>query len=273
MKNIGNLRKMVAQLSEPIDYYLVLNEEHIHLNPLLNHKISLQFTSKINCVSCNRHIKKCFHQGFCYPCFKKLAMCDMCILKPELCHYHNGTCREPEWGKSNCFIPHIVYIANSSGIKVGISRESQIPTRWIDQGAIQALQIIRVQSRFQSGLIEKEIAKIIPDKTNWRKMLQANFDEADLLLVRDRIIEQVANAIQEISKQFDFGNIEILTNEKVVDIKYPVLKYPTKVKSLNFDKTPKITEVLQGIKGQYLIFNENVINIRKFSGYEVEFSS
>lgn len=272
MSTTGNLRKMQVINNNPVDYYLVLNKDKIYLNPLIGKKITLHFTQKINCVACNNAINKTFNQGYCYHCFKTLAQCDMCILKPELCHFHKNTCREPQWGVQNCFVPHIVYLANTSGLKVGISRENNIPIRWIDQGAQSAIPIIRVQSRFQSGLIEKEIAKNISDKTNWRKMLEGEQPQIDLESGRDQVFYKIASKIQKISKNFPFGDIELLMNEKIVVFQYPVKQYLSKIKSFNFDKESQVTGILQGIKGQYLIFDSGVINIRKFSGYEINFT-
>ncbi|NVK88325.1 MAG: DUF2797 domain-containing protein, partial [Gammaproteobacteria bacterium] len=164
----GTLKKMVAQLAQPVQYSLPVGDSLIPLNPLLEQSISLKFTGKIYCANCGNATKKSFSQGFCYPCMKKLASCDMCIMKPETCHYHEGTCREPEWGEKNCFIPHFVYLSNTSGLKVGITRHSQVPTRWIDQGATQAVQLLQVATRQQSGLVEVAFKDLIADKTNWR---------------------------------------------------------------------------------------------------------
>ena len=266
----GSLRKMSATLNPIVEYHLALADKKIFLNDYLGKEISLTFNGKINCISCNRLLKKSYQQGYCFPCTQKLAACDLCILKPERCHYQHGTCREPAWGKQHCFKPHIVYLANTSGLKVGITRKSQVPTRWIDQGAIAALPIIQVQSRYQSGLIEIKIAESIADKTNWRKMLQGNIEPIDLAVARDKLLSAVAESIQEISSKFNFGEIEILTSEEVVNLNYPVINYPEKIKSLNLDKNPLITGVLQGIKGQYLILDCGVLNIRNFSGYQVE---
>jgi hypothetical protein len=180
-----------------------------------------------------------------------------------------GTCREPEWGQKSCFIPHIVYLANSSGLKVGVTRETQLPTRWIDQGAIQALPILRVQSRHQAGVLEVAIAKLVADKTDWRKMLRGSNDKIDMLAKRDEIFAEVAITIQEIAGKFKFGDIEILTAEPVQEFNYPVLQYPEKITSIDLDKTPQINCKLQGVKGQYLLFDSGVINLRKYTGYEI----
>lgn len=277
-KYTGQLYKMAGLKAGTIEYTFVLKQDGVALaglpsvNEFLGKNLTMEFTGNINCIACHRALKKTFQQGYCFPCAKKLASCDMCILKPENCHFHLGTCREPNWGLSNCFVPHIVYLANSSGIKVGVTRETQVPHRWIDQGAIQALPIMRVQSRIQAGLLEVLIAKHVADKTNWRKMLQGGNDKIDLAAKRNELFFELSSSIQEIASKFKFGQFELLTSESVNEFNYPVLQYPQKISSLCFDKTPKISGTLQGIKGQYLIFDTGVINLRKYTGYEVSIS-
>lgn len=274
-KMTGQLHKMAGTISEPIKYNFVLKQDGavidglVPVNEYLGQHLNLTFTGKINCISCNRTITKTFQQGYCFPCAKRLAACDMCLLKPQNCHFHLGTCREPEWGLQHCFTPHIVYLANSSGLKVGITRETQIPTRWIDQGAIQALPILRTQSRYQAGLLEVAIAKLVSDKTDWRKMLRDGNDKIDMLAKRDEIFYEIATTIQAIAAKFKFGDIEILTAEAVYEFNYPVLQYPDKISSFDLDKIPQINDMLQGIKGQYLLFKSGVINLRKYTGYEI----
>ena len=267
---LGCLRKMKTELTKPVTYQLPLTDELVDLNPLIGKKVTLRYSGQIFCVHCNRKIKKSFNQGYCYPCFTSLAQCDMCILKPETCHYDKGTCREPAWGEAFCFQPHYVYLANSSGIKVGITRQTQIPTRWIDQGAVQALPILKVQSRFISGLVEVAIANHVSDKTSWQRMLKNQVEPADLIAKRDELLAECASELADIEQRFGDQAIEYLPDAEVVDIQFPVEIYPAKVKSFNFDKQPEVSGVLQGIKGQYLLFDTGVINIRKFAGYEVE---
>lgn len=273
----GSLKKMHTRLnqdrSKPVLYELPLGDQLIALNPLLGKSIKLVYSGKILCLHCNRPIKKSFNQGYCYPCFTTLAQCDMCIMKPETCHYEAGTCREPEWGKEFCFQPHVVYLANSSSIKVGITRQTQIPTRWIDQGAVQALPIFKVQSRYISGLIEIAIAKHVSDKTSWQQMLKSKAEPIDLIAKRDELIAVCEPELTEITQRFEQQAIEILADEPIVDIHFPVDNYPVKIKSFNLDKNPEVSGVLHGIKGQYLLLDTGVINIRKFTGYEVEFST
>ncbi len=268
----GLLNKMHVRLESTVQYELPLSDQRIALNPLLGKAIKLTFTGNIRCVHCSRTIKKSFNQGYCYPCFISLAQCDMCIMKPETCHYEAGTCREPSWGEEFCFKPHIVYLANSSGIKVGITRQTQIPTRWIDQGAVQALPIFKVQSRYMAGLIEIAIAKHVSDKTSWQQMLKNHVDPLDLADKRDELVSKCDVELTEIIKRFGLQAIEFLVDESSVDICFPVDTYPVKIKSFNLDKNPEVSGILQGVKGQYLLLDTGVINIRKFSGYEVEFA-
>ena len=267
----GYTEKMRTQLSNPVQYQLLLNDDSIDLNPYLGKAITLRFTGNIACVHCHKPIKKTFNQGYCYPCFRSLAQCDMCIMKPETCHYHLGTCREPEWGKTFCFQPHIVYLANSSGIKVGITRQTQIPTRWIDQGAVQALPIFKVSSRYLAGLIEVVLAKHVSDKTSWQQMLKSQPQPIDLAAQRDSLLAACATELADICQKFPPAAIELLSDEQVVNIQFPINHYPDKLKSFNFDKDPDVSGVLQGIKGQYLLLDTGVLNIRKFTGYELEF--
>ncbi len=268
----GNLRKMRSQLDKPVRYELLLSDEVVSLNAMIGKEIKLNYTGRIACVHCGRVTKKSFNQGYCYPCFSSLAQCDMCIMKPETCHYSAGTCREPAWGESFCMQTHYVYLANSSGIKVGITRQNQIPTRWIDQGAVQALLIFKAQSRLISGLIEVAIAKHISDKTSWQKMLKNNVEAIDLIGKRDELMATCKPELDDIIRQFGEIAFEYLQNEQAIDIHYPAIRYPDKVKSFNLDTNPEISGILEGIKGQYLLLDTGVINLRKYAGYELAFS-
>ena len=264
----GALRKMKAKLARPVEYQLPIGDELVDLNPLIGHSLSLSFQGEIHCIHCGRDTKKSFNQGYCFPCFKSLAECDMCIMRPETCHFHLGTCRDSEWAMGHCMQSHFVYIANSSGIKVGITRGSQIPTRWIDQGALQAVPVFKIRSRYHSGLLEAAIKKYVSDRTDWRKMLKGGGDMVDLKQKASEIIDQARPDLDGIEAEGDQIEWEAL-DEPVVEIAYPVLSYPEKVTSLNFDKTPEVGGILNGIKGQYLILDSGVINIRKFAGYRV----
>ena len=269
----GNLRKMRAELdsedsSKPVEYFLPLGEQEVPLNLYIGKTLKLEYLGAITCQHCGRKTKKSFSQGYCFPCMKKLAQCDMCIMKPETCHYHEGTCREPEWGEKNCFVPHYVYLSNTSGLKVGITRHTQIPTRWIDQGATQATIMFEVSTRQQSGFVEMAFKDLIADKTNWRTMLKENQADRDLLVEAKDLKAKLQESMNQVIQSFPADDIEDQVND-VLSINYPVLEFPSKIKSHNFDKNPLVEGTLMGIKGQYLLFDTGVINIRKFTSYDV----
>jgi len=274
----GSLRKLratlgVAAFEKSVNYSLPVGDVEIPLNELLGRRIKLNYLGLISCVNCGRKTNKSFNQGHCYPCFQKLASCDSCIMSPEKCHFDAGTCREPEWAQLHCLQPHVVYLANSSGLKVGITRGTQVPTRWIDQGAVQALPIFGVQTRLQSGLLETLLRQHVADKTNWRTMLKGQTDPIDLASERDRLLALCADGIQELQQRFGLQAIQLLPDAETLTIAYPVLQHPTKVVSLDLEKSPQIAGTLLGIKGQYLILDTGVINIRKYGAYQVSFST
>lgn len=259
---------MRAEVKEPLEYFLPLGEQEIPLAPCLGKALRMVFTGTICCRGCGRNTSKSFNQGYCYPCFKRLAACDMCIVKPEQCHFAAGTCREPEWGLAHCFQPHIVYLANSSGLKVGITRQSQVPTRWIDQGASAALPILQVDSRLQSGLAEVLLARHVADKTHWQALLKGEPEEIDLYASRDRLLLACEAELALLNKQFP-GAIKSLPEATVQRFRYPVLEYPRKIKSLSFDTQKEVSGTVLGIKGQYLLLDSGVINIRKHTSYVI----
>lgn len=268
----GALRKLRSEHGAPVQYALPVGETSVALNPLLGEQVQLQFNGAIACLHCGRKTRKSFNQGYCYPCFQSLAQCDSCIVSPEKCHYFAGTCREPAWGEQFCLQPHVVYLANSSGVKVGITRGTQVPTRWIDQGAVQALPIVAVQTRQQAGLVEQTFKRHVADKTNWRTMLKGQLDSLDLAAERDRLLEACRAELDELQERFGIQAIQPLTAQPLV-FDYPVLQYPAKVVSLDLDKNPLAAGRLLGIKGQYLMLDTGVINIRKYGAYHVTFSA
>jgi len=269
----GLMRKMGNALDATVSYEMRLGEESLPLNGYLGETIRLQFHGEINCIECGRKTNKSFSQGYCYPCFQKLAACDLCIMSPERCHFDEGTCREPEWGEEFCMQPHIVYLANSSTVKVGITRINQVPTRWIDQGAIQAIPIMRVSTRQQSGFVEVAFKQEVSDRTSWQAMLKNATEPMDLAEKRDELFQKLESDLTELENRFGLQALQKITDVPQAEINYPVLNYPAKVKSLNLDKQPVVEGQLQGIKGQYLILDTGVINVRKFTSYLVEFSA
>lgn len=272
----GFLHKMQATVPNKEDnivqYDLCLGDNKLAVNNFLGKNIQLTFLGEIVCQGCSVKTPKSYGQGYCYKCFSNLAQCDICIMSPEKCHYAAGTCREPEWGEEFCMTDHIVYLANSSGLKVGITRASQIPTRWIDQGAKQALPIFRVATRQQSGFIEDILREQVADKTNWRALLKEEAISLDLLAERDRILTNSYAMIAKLQATHGIQAIQPIENQPVVEFNYPVNSYPTKIVSHNLDKNPVMQGQLRGIKGQYWILDTGVINIRKYTAYQVSVS-
>lgn len=266
----GPLRKMHTESCRDVQYHLPVGEESLALNPLIGKPFALTYLGDMHCIHCDRAIKKSFQQGYCYPCYRELLSCDLCMIHPVRCHSQHGPCDESHWAHANCNKPHIVYLANSSGLKVGITRNSQIPTRWIDQGAVQALPIFQVSNRYQSGVIEAALSEFVNDKTNWRAMLKGVPPVIDLVQARDELLNQAASQLESVLQTFDNEAIMPYPDAAPVEIVYPVERYPETIKSLNFDKMPEINGTLLGIKGQYLILDSGVINIRKFGGYNIE---
>ena len=273
----GFLRKMSSTVPEggcrpnhPVEYFLRLDDDAHPINAWIGATLSLTFTGRIDCIECGRTTKKSFSQGYCYPCFKRLAQCDLCIVSPERCHFDQGTCRDTNFAEDVCMQPHIVYLANTSGLKVGITRPGNLPTRWIDQGAVQALPIMKVMSRQQSGFVEVAFKQHVSDKTQWQRMLKAEHPEIDLAAARDDLMANAWANLDPVKHRFGAKAIQSILNADVQNLVYPVARYPEKVVSLNFDKTRAITGTLQGIKGQYLILDNGVINLRRFGGYEIE---
>lgn len=266
----GAIAKMRTELASPVQYRLPIGDTEVAMNSLIGKRLKLTFMQEISCCHCGRKTNKSFNQGYCYPCFSKLAQCDSCIVSPEKCHYEAGTCREPAWGEANCMIDHYVYLANSSGLKVGITRGTQIPTRWMDQGATQAIPLLRVSTRRQSGLVEVACKAFVADKTNWRTMLKGEAEQVDMIAAAASVLTKASTDIAALQGEFGLNNIQVLSQAEPVSIDYPVEEYPEKVTSFNLDKEPEIEATLLGIKGQYLIFDTGVINMRKYTSYHCQ---
>ena len=206
----------LPQQSDPVHYSLTADPGlDVDCNALIGHRISFDYLGLINCIHCDRKISKSFNRGYCYPCFKKLARCDLCIVKPVRCHFDKGTCREEEWALSHCMQPHIVYLANTSGLKVGITRESNLLTRWVDQGAVQTLAIMRVQTRQQAGYVEElfKSAKV-NDITDWRRMLGAQIQPLDLYAERDRLRQTLAGGMNDLQQRFGDRQLQWLEDSQ-----------------------------------------------------------
>jgi hypothetical protein len=260
MKLTGRLLKMKTKLAEQVIYHLPVENELVPMNELVGKKISLKFENEIYCTNCDKKTNKSF-QGFCWNCFSTSPEAADCILRPELCLAHEGKGRDVEWEKAHHLQEHFVYLALSSSIKVGVTRSTQVPTRWIDQGASSVIRLAKVPYRQLAGLIEVEMKKHFTDKTNWQKMLKGEKAEGLDLIEEKWRVEEYFPA--ELKKYFS-------DDDSITNLNYPVLKYPEKVKSIDLEKQTLLSGKLMGIKGQYLIFEDNsVLNVRKHEGYVV----
>jgi hypothetical protein len=226
----GNIRKMTVKLGDEVQYTLNLDQK-VDMNALIGSEIRLEWNGIINCAACGKVTKKSFGQGFCYSCFIEAPESSECILRPELCRAHLGEGRDPEWEEKYHNKPHVVYLAASSAVKVGITRADQVPTRWIDQGATSAIILAETPNRYEAGRIEVALKEFFTDKTNWQRMLKNDIDESiDLEEEKWSLEEQLPADITECFSEDD----------DITEINYPVDEYPSKVKSRSFDKTPII---------------------------------
>lgn len=264
----GILKKMdtllgdeLSEHDKAVQYYLRMGDVKVWVNRWLGKRLELTYRHEIRCIHCGRVTKTSFAQGYCYSCFIRLPETDECVLHPELCRAHEGISRDMEWSKEHCLQDHIVYFAVSSGLKVGVTRISQVPTRWIDQGAWKAIRLARTPNRFLAGTMEVALKGYFQDKTEWRSMLKDEVDRSvDLVREKWRAAELLPHDMHQY----------LVDDDTIVEITYPVLEYPGRVSALNLDNTDHFAGELTGIKGQYLIFGDgHVLNIRKHGGYLV----
>ena len=258
----GVLTKMQTEFLEPIQYYLVFENDFIHVNQLLSKTIKIDLVGE-QCLSCGIS-RPIYRQGFCKNCFFDSPFAGEWIIRPELSKAHLGIQdRDLKYEQEMQLQPHIVYLANSSNVKVGVTRKSQVPTRWIDQGAHEAIEIVEVPNRYLAGITEIALKDYVADKTNWRKMLKNEIDDENLLEHREKLKQYIPEEAQPY----------FIENNTETHLKFPVSKYPEKPKSLNLKKENQYTGKLVGIKGQYFIFEDDtVFNIRANEGLVVTIS-
>ena len=258
----GNIRKMRSELTDPVSYSLPIGSESAGMNNLIGKEVTLEYLGEIHCIGCGRKTSKSFAQGYCYPCLMNSPETDKCILHPELCEAHKGISRDMKWSEEHCLQDHIVYLSDTTGLKVGVTRVSQVPTRWIDQGATRAVKIFRVPDRYTAGTIEVFLKAHFRDKTNWRNMLMNRQQ------IMPDLLEEKQRAASLTEREF---SRYLIDDDEITTVNFPVREYPVKITALSFDKTPVINGILTGIKGQYLLFDGGrVLNIRKHNGYKVK---
>jgi len=259
------LQKMAIEAGEPLRYFLEIDERGdkapLEVNTLIGSELIIRHTGEIRCQACFASTPKSYAQGHCYRCFKRLARCDLCVMAPHRCHYDKGTCREPEWGESFCMQPHLVYLANSSSLKVGITREGGHLGRWRDQGALQGRILALADTRQAAGELEVQLAKTFGDRSQWRALISSDAEPVDL----DAAAEQARALVPDPGKKVRYIDADETQTEH---LQYPVSEWPP-VTRLNFKKADEQSGVLRGVKGQYLLFDTGVFNVREHTGYEV----
>lgn len=258
----GILTKLKTELEETVQYYLLFEQDFLNLNQVINKRLAINFLH-YHCMECNQQ-KKVFANGVCYQCFMVLPEMGQWVMRPELSVAHLGKeDRDLDYEQKAQLQPHIVYLANSSNVKVGVTRKSQIPTRWIDQGAHEAIEVVEVPNRYLAGITEVALKEYVSDKTNWRRMLTNNLTDLDLAQIKEDLKQHLPEEVKEY----------YLPASQELEIKYPVETYPEKIKTLNLAKMPFYEGILKGIKGQYLIFEDGIVfNVRKHEGFVVSLS-
>ena len=256
---------MKSQHCEPITYQIPIDDKLLPISDFLNKTIKIDFLQEIYCIECDKKINKTFAQGYCYPCFIQSPNTSECILRPELCRAHKGEARDMEWSKEHCLKEHYVYLSLTAGAKIGVTRATQIPTRWIDQGAVKALKFAKTTNRYEAGCIELEMKKHISDRTAWQRMLKNEIDDTiDLYQLKEKLVDLLDDKYRNF----------ILDDEYIETFSYPHVSFPEKVKSLNLLKINSVEGRLIAIKGQYLLFDDNnVLNIRKHTGFKISITT
>jgi len=254
---VSFLLRKLPHIHQETEHYRL---EDLDLNDLLGKELTITHTGRILCLNCGADTRKSFGDGLCYQCFKTLARADSCIIRPHTCHYHRGTCREPGWGDSHCMIPHVVYLAVTSGLKVGVTGAHKVFERWGDQGARAAVILAQTPDRQTAGEIETALSEHLSDRTNWRQLITGQVDEVDLLQAKNQAILKIPSPLSRHATEDD--HIELFT--------YPVLEYPKKAKTISLDKSSEIQGPLLGVVGQYLLIGPQAFNVRRHSGYQVD---
>lgn len=262
----GFFLELSHQVQSPIHYELRVRTgtdkiDTMPLTTIIGSTVNIEHTGQKKCLVCGRKVKKLYQNGYCFPCVTSLAECDLCIVKPHECHHANGTCRDNQFAESHCLIPHYVYLAFSSGFKVGLTRKGRQLIRWVDQGASQAMLLAELPSRKHAGEMEMTIAKNIADKTDWRKMLRGEtIPDKTLTEIRS----QVESTLPEEYREY------LLLDSHIHTFHYPRTEDAVlNLNSLSLDKVPNIKGRLLGVKGQYLLLDNGVFNVKKHSGYSV----
>lgn len=271
MKWTGNLRKLITDeipnSKGEVKYNLVGADiihalDSVDMNEWVGQHVTLEFLNEIHCRKTGQKIKKTFGEGLSYSAWLDDPGSVESVLRPELSRIHEGIAlRDFDWEHKHHNQPHYVYLSQTGGFKVGVTRTTNAPFRWHDQGAVGALVIATVPYRQLAGEIEVALKSIVADKTNYRKMLtDVAFDAEGLMDWQEACYDELGVVYESF----------FVDESDPIRFDYPVNQYPEKIQSRTLDKQPKVEGILVGIKGQYLLFESGeVINVRRHSGYRV----
>ena len=255
----GVFKKMISIHDDPVRYILDFEDDLLFLNQSIGKNFKIYKTGYC-CLSCNDNIE-IFANGFCKKCFFESPMSGDWVMKPELSKAHLGVeDRNIDYEKKIQLQSHIVYLSKTSGIKVGVTRSNNMTSRWIDQGAVEAIQLIEVPNRYLAGVAEVKLKDKFSDKTNWRKMLTSNIDESDIISDKKIAFEALGSDFEKYFK----------INSQLIKFNYQIQQPVESVKSVSLKKSNDVEGKLIGVKGQYLIFEDStVFNVRSNEGLVV----
>lgn len=260
---IGPLQKLRIEPGlaphEPARYWLRAGNEELALGAAFGCGVEISYLHTITCTHCGDATRRSYGGGYCYRCFAELARCDLCVVSPDRCHFAVGTCREPDWGQRFCMRGHVVYLANSSGPKVGLTAAGNELGRWLDQGATQGLVILTTATRADAGHAEVALAQRLADRTDWRALVSRDAPPADLPALRD----QLRSAAPALPSSASW------CTAAVHELCFPVRRYPRRPTLLRLLERPVVRGNLLGAKGQYLLFDHGVFNVRHHTAYHV----
>lgn len=264
----GPLRHLSGAFDDPVRYTLAVGETELALNERLGRRLCIEHLGRITCRYCTVTTRKRYGDGYCYRCFTRLARCDLCVVSPDRCHFAAGTCREPDWGESFCMQPHLLYLANSSGVKVGITRPGNVPGRFIDQGASEALIVLTTGNRHQAGLVEKVLGQHLRELTDWRTLVSGDAQPVDLEGTLQAAKLAAAEPIRALECRFP-GALRWWEVPQHIRLSFPVLRYAAPIRQLRLEPDSPVGGTLFGIKGSYLLFDTGVFNVRRHGSVHV----
>ncbi len=253
------VRKMILSVSQPaVRAWMPLGRHLVDVNALIGKPLRLSWPGMAECQSCGGIFSELHAQGFCKKCFFDSPLAGASIVRPELSTAHLGKAdRDLEFERAYQLQPHTVYLADSGGIKVGVTRTRQQVTRWLDQGATRAKVLAITENRYEAGLIEVALKAHFSDKTDWRKMLAGLSFDAEFSAAVDRALGAIPAELQR------FAVTDGLEHRA-----HWSLAPGFSAKSVKLSQPGDVLEgVLAGQRGQYLGFADGrALNVRSHEG-------